>query len=102
MKTAKCDMRGFLSFMILWLLSKKSMHGQQLAAEIEKRRGERPKAGTLYPALKYLKSKGLIKGQNQGKLIVYSLTKSGRKNVEESMNYFCKAFGDIFKNHRSR
>ena len=102
MKIAKCDMRGFLSFMILWLLSKKSMHGQQLAKEIGRRRGEKPKAGTLYPALKYLKSRGLVKSKKQGRVIVYSLTRSGRASVKESMDYFCKAFGDIFKNHKNR
>ena len=37
-----CDMRGMLSFMILWLLSKKPMYGQQLATEIGKRKGANP------------------------------------------------------------
>ena len=35
-----CDMRGMLGFLILFLLSKKSMHGQELADEIAKRKGE--------------------------------------------------------------
>ena len=49
-----CDMRGMLSFQILWLLSKRSMHGEELAREIGARRGEKPKPGSLYPALKEL------------------------------------------------
>ncbi|MDQ6668605.1 MAG: hypothetical protein M3Y53_10330 [Thermoproteota archaeon] len=35
-----CDMRGMLGFLILFLLSKKSTHGQELADEIAKRKGE--------------------------------------------------------------
>jgi PadR family transcriptional regulator, regulatory protein PadR len=32
-----CDMRGLLGFLILFLLSKKSMHGQDIANEIAKK-----------------------------------------------------------------
>ena len=39
------------------------MHGEELAEEIEKRRGAKPKAGTIYPALKELKNSGLIEGR---------------------------------------
>ncbi len=90
-----CDMRGMLSFQILWLLSKKPMHGEQLAGEIEKRRGEKPKAGTLYPALKELSAKKLVAGKRNGKIIVYSLTSLGRRAVKQSMAYFVRSFGDM-------
>ena len=56
-----CDMRGMLSFLVLFLLSKSEMHGQEIAAELEKRKGERPSPGTIYPALKGLKESGFIK-----------------------------------------
>ncbi len=91
-----CDMRGMLSFQILWLLSKRDMHGEELASEIAKRRGEKPKAGTIYPALKELRLKGLIKGKRKGKIIMYSLTQTGRKSVKLSVAYFCRSFGEIF------
>jgi hypothetical protein len=32
-----CDMRGMLGFLILFLLSKKPMHGQEIADEIARR-----------------------------------------------------------------
>ena len=57
-KIVGCDMRGMLSFMILWLLSDRSMYGQELAEEIGKRKGEKPNPGTIYPALKELTIKG--------------------------------------------
>ncbi|MDE1855862.1 MAG: PadR family transcriptional regulator [Candidatus Micrarchaeota archaeon] len=90
-------MRGMLSFQILWLLSKKPMHGEELAKELEKRRGEKPKAGTIYPALKELRESGLIAGKKSGKLIIYSLTDKGRKSKKSAITYFCRCFGDIFE-----
>lgn len=90
-----CDMRGMLSFQVLFLLSKKPMHGEQIASELEKRRGEKPKAGTIYPALKDLKKKKLIKGQKKGKTIVYSLTPEGARSIRYARAYFVRCFGDV-------
>ncbi len=95
-----CDMRGMLSFHILWILSRKSMHGEQIAEEIGKRRGSKPKAGTIYPALKDLKTKGLIKGRKDGKTIVYVLTPEGKRTVKYTSEYFCRAFGEIFDSRK--
>jgi PadR family transcriptional regulator, regulatory protein PadR len=91
-----CDMRGFLSFQILWLLSKKDMHGDEIAEQIKKRRGEKPKAGTLYPALKDLSEKGLISGKKTGKIVKYTLTSDGKAVVKQARTYFVQCFGDIF------
>ncbi len=90
-----CDMRGMLSFQIMWLLSKKQMHGEQIAKEIEKRRGCKPKAGTLYPALRELKDANLIRGTKKGKLVTYSLTRHGRDSLKHAIAYFCRSFGDV-------
>ena len=91
-----CDMRGMLSFLILWLLSKKPMYGQELAKEIGKRRGTKPNPGTIYPALKELKKRGLIKSKKEGRVTNYHLTAKGRKGIQTACEYFCKAFGEIF------
>ena len=88
-------MRGLLSFQILFLLSKRPMHGEELAQEIEKRRGEKPKAGTIYPALKELSSKNLIAGKKNGKIIVYSITAKGKESFKHAMKYFVRSFGDM-------
>ncbi len=90
-----CDMRGLLSFQILYLLSKKPMHGEELAKEIEKRRGDKPKAGTIYPALKDLNERNLIQGKKKGKIITYSLTREGKEAFKHSMKYFVRSFGDM-------
>src|SRR5215213_231630 len=69
-----CDMRGMLGFLILFLLSKEPMHGQALADEIAKRKGEKPSPGTIYPALKNLREAGFIMEEENkdGKTIVYT------------------------------
>ncbi|MFH1448036.1 MAG: PadR family transcriptional regulator [Candidatus Micrarchaeota archaeon] len=91
-----CDMRGMLSFLILFILSKKPMHGQEIAEEIGKRKGDKPSPGTIYPALKSLKKAGLIKEKTSGKTIVYELTRDGRNGLERAKNHFCRAFMDVF------
>jgi PadR family transcriptional regulator, regulatory protein PadR len=41
-------------------LGKDSMNGAEISKELEKRRGTKSSPGTIYPALKELKNKGLI------------------------------------------
>jgi len=94
-----CDMRGMLSFLILWLLSKKPMYGQELAKEIGKRKGTKPNPGTIYPALKELKKRGLIKSKKEGKVTNYHITEKGRKGIQTACEYFCRAFREIFTEH---
>jgi len=89
-------MRGMLSFTILWLLSKRPMYGQELADEIEKRRGDRPNPGTIYPALKELTRRGMIVSHLEGRNSVYDLTERGRVGLDKALEYFRKAFGEIF------
>ncbi|MDO8627770.1 MAG: PadR family transcriptional regulator [Candidatus Diapherotrites archaeon] len=95
MNEGYCDMRGFLSFMILFLLSKNNMSGKKLADEFEKRKGSRPSPGTIYPALKCLKEAGLIKESKKGKTINYSLTDHGKKEFKKAKLQFCKIFMDV-------
>lgn len=94
-----CDMRGMLSFYILWLLSKKSMYGQEIAAEIGKRKGSKPNPGTIYPALKELEKRGLVRSSIKGRKTTYHLTKKGEKGMRNACRYFCRAFGEIFQEY---
>ena len=87
-----CDMKGYLSYLILWSLSKKSMNGAGLAEELEKRRGSKPSPGTIYPALKELKEKGLITSDKDK---VYSLTNIGKKELKCACTIFHKMFYDV-------
>ena len=91
-----CDMRGFLGFLILFLLSQKIMHGQELADEIGKRKGEKPSPGTIYPALKGLKESGFIKEEKDGKTILYNLTPAGKKALSIAKRKFTRTFLGVF------
>lgn len=91
-----CNMKGMLSFLIIFILSKKNMHGQQIAIELQKRRGEKPSPGTLYPALKNLKKDLFIKEESSGKLIIYSLTPKGKRVLKVATRRFCQTFKDVF------
>jgi len=86
------DMKGFLSYIILWMLNKESMSGAEISEELERRRGTKPSPGTIYPALKELKERGLIESDDKK---VYSLTKKGKREVMSSCNFFCKMFYDV-------
>jgi len=81
--------------MILWLLSTRLMYGQELAAEIAKRKGEKPNPGTLYPALRDLNERGLVHFRKEGRTTVYELTAEGRSGFAEARRYFTRAFGEI-------
>lgn len=87
-----CDMKGFLSYLILWNLSRKSMTGAELSKDLEKRKGMKPSPGTIYPALKELKEKNLIKADKNK---VYSLTKKGEKELKAACGTFSKIFYDM-------
>jgi PadR family transcriptional regulator PadR len=92
-------MRGFLSFTLLWILRKKEMYGQELAEELERMRGTKPNPGTIYPALKELEKQGLVETRKEGRKKIYQLTEAGQAGAMEACEYFCTAFGDIFREY---
>lgn len=98
MKTSQgCDMRGLLCFQILWLVSKREMCGKELSSEIGKRKGQCPKAGTIYPALRNLVGDRLLSRERSGKTVRYRITRRGRSAVAEAEDYMYRTFGDMFE-----
>lgn len=92
-----CDMRGLLGFLILFLISRKPMHGQEISDEIAKRRGERPSPGTIYPALKNLRESGFISAEEkEGKIIIYALTPRGEDALKIAKRRFARTFLGVF------
>lgn len=87
-----CNMRGYLTYLILWNLNKSKMNGAEIAKELEKRKGSKPNPGTIYPALKELKGKGLIKADKNK---TYSLTKKGEREIQSACAFFCQIFYDM-------
>jgi PadR family transcriptional regulator PadR len=90
-------MRGMLGFLILFLLSKKPMNGQEITNEIANRKGERPSPGTIYPALKNLRLMGFINiGEKEGKTISYGLTQRGKNALKVAKRRFARTFLGVF------
>jgi len=87
-----CELKGYLSYLVLWIINKKSMTGAEISQELKKRRGSKPSPGTIYPVLKELKDKGLIASDKNK---AYSLTEKGKKELKRSCNLFCNMFYDI-------
>ncbi len=86
-----CDMKGFLSFLVLWIISEGDMKGSEITKELEKRRGSKPSPGTVYPVLKELRDKKLIKPDENK---AYSLTEKGKIELLSALNYFNMIFYD--------
>ena len=89
-------MRGFLSFIVLRLISKKNMSGDEIREELAKRKGRKPSPGTIYPVLKALSENGFIQEiKGRGKTKRYRLTKKGNKELEIATRKFCEIFYDM-------
>jgi DNA-binding PadR family transcriptional regulator len=87
-----CKTKGPLSFLVLWELNKRSMTGAELATELKKRKGKKPSPGTIYPLLKHMKDANLV-SMDENKS--YSLTKQGKKTLEQHLQAFLQTFYDI-------
>lgn len=89
-------MRGFLSFIVLRLISKKNMSGEDIRKEMKKRKGAKPSPGTIYPVLKALSESGFIQEvKDSGKEKKYKLTKKGQKELKAATRKFCEIFYDM-------
>ena len=86
-----CEMKGMLSFLVLWMISKKDLTGAELALELEKRKGSKPSPGTIYPVLKDLKDKGLLIDKDKR----YSLSSKGKKELDLLLDNFFQTFSDV-------
>lgn len=91
-----CEMKGFLSFIVLKLISKKNMSGEDIRQELKKRKGSKPSPGTIYPVLKVLNKNGFIEQvKNGSKTKRYNLTKKGSKEIKRATKKFCEIFYDM-------
>ncbi|MEN6573964.1 PadR family transcriptional regulator [Methanobacterium aggregans] len=90
----KCssNMKGYLSFLILWILHRKGMKGSEIRTEFERRKGKKPSPGTIYPALKELRERGLIRVDEHK---TYFLTEEGEEKLKTGCKSFCQTFYDV-------
>jgi len=88
-----CDMKGFLSFLVLRFISRKEMSGEDIRKELERRKGTKPSPGTIYPVLKHLHEQGFIEPIDaKAKEKKYRVTAAGRKEAKDSTKRFISLF----------
>ncbi|HII15803.1 MAG TPA: PadR family transcriptional regulator [Nanoarchaeota archaeon] len=85
-------LKGFLAFRMLHELQKKRQCGDELAMAIGARFGTKLTPGTIYPALKFLRKKGLVSYKRFGRKKTYSLTEQGK----DELKLLKKSFRRIF------
>ena len=91
MTTSRAELlQGTLDLLILKTLTAGPMHGYAIAQNIQRRSDQLlvVEEGSLYPALYRMEDKGWIasqwgKSENNRRAKFYSLTRSGRKQLEE-------------------
>jgi len=96
-KSTYFEFKGFLSFLILHEVSIKPLSGDELAEKIGRRKGRILTAGTIYPTLKRLRLKKLIKYKRFGRRKVYSLTDIGRGELDNLYILFSRYFFGLKK-----
>lgn len=89
------DLRGLLSFWLLWELRLGSLRGAQLSERLRWRRGDSLSPGTLYPALHALVRRRLLRKGRAGRDTTYSLTESGRGELKCAAGYLQVLFRDV-------
>lgn len=98
----KIGVRGFLSFWIVTVLSKKPSSGYQIMQSIKEYTSDawKPTSGAIYPALDKLENMGWIEGKKKGNRnqIIYSMTPQGKKSVSEMKTQFL----ELSKNFKIR
>ncbi|MBI4540345.1 MAG: PadR family transcriptional regulator [Gemmatimonadetes bacterium] len=77
--------RGDLKFVILRLLSGKSMHGYQVMQALEKESCGcyRASPGSVYPTLQMLEDQGYVRSEQAEGKKVYHITDAGREYLKE-------------------
>jgi DNA-binding PadR family transcriptional regulator len=89
------DLRGLLSFWLLWELRLGPLLGAQLAERLAWRRGSAVSPGTLYPALASLGRAGAVRRRREGRDTVYALTPAGRRELDRAAGCLRAVFQDV-------
>jgi DNA-binding PadR family transcriptional regulator len=91
------DLRGLLSFWLLWELRLGPLRGAQLAERLAWRRGQPVSPGTLYPALAALEKGGAVRKQRRGRDTSYALTAAGKRELACAAAYVRAVFRDVLE-----
>ncbi len=92
-----------IELLILLQLKKKSMYGYEIIKELKKifEGVWEPKTGTIYPALRRLETRGLIKTELKDEREHYLLTKEGEEVMRENLAFIEKHLNFTKKYYQS-
>lgn len=96
-KTPHIEFKGLLSFLILHELKQEPLYGEQLAERIGGRKGDVLTPGTIYPALKKLRTLKLVKFSQDGRKKIYTLTPKGVRELQLTYRIFGRYFAGLGK-----
>tara|TARA_Y100000310_G_scaffold313633_1_gene362196 strand:+ start:408 stop:722 length:315 start_codon:yes stop_codon:yes gene_type:complete len=91
------SLNGFLAFQILHELRKEKLCGDDLAVIIGERKGSKLTPGTIYPALKFLRKKKLVKHRKFGRKKIYTITEFGEQEYDIMHENFTEIFKGVIK-----
>jgi DNA-binding PadR family transcriptional regulator len=76
--------RSFLKYIVLNIISDKPTHGYEIIKKVELRSKGRwtPSAGSIYPILESLESKGFIQSEEIERRKVYTITSKGVEGLD--------------------
>ncbi len=94
--------KNLLRFQILYHLSIKKLCGDELAELISLSKKNKLTPGTIYPALKFLKNKKLIKYTQKSRKKIYYLTKKGKEEYKLAKKLLNKMLESYLKNIRKK
>ena len=79
--------KSHIKLAVLKKIGEKPCSGYDLMSEIEKITGKKPSPGYIYPLLKDLKEKKLIKETKKSNKNIYNLTSQGKKLLKDLMKH---------------
>lgn len=92
--------------MALKILSTGEASGYDIIKQCGEILGKEPSSGTIYPTLKHLEDRGVVKSRKEGRRKLYSLTDKGREYIENTqelkrlymdwLERLANAFGHLF------
>jgi DNA-binding MarR family transcriptional regulator len=88
---------GMLQMQILWLLQRRPTHGYEIMETLNTLKSTKIAQGTVYPALKTLTKLGYIKREQLDDKIIYHITPSGKKILNETCLDFTRTFFGVFQ-----
>ena len=91
------QLKGLLALRILHELKKRALCGEDLATILGKKKGGKLTPGTIYPTLKLLRRKKLMKRNKKGRKKVYSLTPLGKKEYRQLKTSFSHVFKGLLR-----